>query len=639
VSLLHATNLAKSFGDFEVFSEISVEIQREARIALVGPNGAGKTTLLNVLIGESTPSVGEVYTMKGLRIGFLPQRPELLGDHTLWEEAIKAFAELERQEAQLHALAEKLATGDADALARYGDIEAEFEANGGYTYLQDIKTVLMGLGFSEADFGTSLSTFSGGQKTRAVLARLLLEAPDLLALDEPTNHLDIQAVEWLEDYLTTFPGGVISISHDRYFIDHYANLIWELEYGALEVYRGNYTHYIRQREERRERQQKEYEAQQAFVAKELDYIRRNIAGQNTRQAQGRRTRLERTLRDNGASGATAERDRMQLSLQVAHRGNEFVIKSKGLQVGYAGLPPVLRVPDLKLERGEIAALIGPNGVGKSTLIKTLLGLLTPHSGEVEVGDKVEVGYFAQAHETLDPNNSVIDEIQLARKMLPAEARHYLAKYLFRGDDVFRKVGSLSGGERGRVALAKLALGTANVLLLDEPTNHLDIPAQEVLEEMLNDYGGTVILISHDRYLVDALATQVWAAIPGDPTGELQLFKGSYSEYVQARQARIAQDAAAAKARDKAAAAAASKANGTTPSSKKHGLNPHQLQKRVAEVEAQIAALEAKQEAINTELTTASTTGNGARVLQLSTDYSRLEGELERTLAEWERLME
>ena len=632
MSLLTATNLAQSYGDYTVFSDINVEIPYQARIALVGPNGAGKTTLFYVLIGESNPSDGEVQTMRNLRIGFLPQRPELHGGHTLYDEVLSAFGDLREREEELTRIEEQLSQADNTLLERYGHLQEQFEADGGYTYTQRIKTVLEGLGFKESQFELDIALLSGGQKTRALLARLLLESPDLLMLDEPTNHLDVAAIEWLEGYLKEFKGAVLAISHDRYFIDNFANVVWELDFGRLDTYRANYTTYLIQREERRALSQKQFEAQQAFIAKEEEYIRRNIAGQNTRQAQGRRTRLDRMKRDNLFQAADQDHDKMRFQMNINHRGNEFVIQTKGVTVGYDG-KPLLEVGALKLGRGEIAALIGPNGVGKSTLIKTIIGQLPPLEGEMLVGDKIEVGYFAQAHEGLDSNNSVLDEIlNTAYQMTPPEARHYLARYLFRGDDVFRKVGALSGGERGRVALAKLALGTANLLLLDEPTNHLDIPSQEVLEEMLNSYGGTVILISHDRYLVDAIATQIWIARPpqdANNIGQVHVFEGGYAEYVQLREAQSGRKNASATPKS------TSKSPAKT-AEKKHGLNPFELKKRLETIEKQIEMLERRITELSVQIEIASTAGNARQIEKLGKDYTQAELDLQQMMEEWER---
>jgi ATP-binding cassette subfamily F protein 3 len=627
MSLLTAHNLGKSYGPDEIFSGVSIEIPRRARIALVGPNGAGKTTLLNLLIGNDLPSEGEIFRARGLRIGFLPQRPELRGSHTLYEEQLAAFDDVRAMEAELHRLSEALADPAQHdrALAAYGELQERFELAGGYTYEVRIRTVLNGLGFKPEEHHRPLARLSGGQKTRALLARLLLEAPDLLALDEPTNHLDIETVEWLEGYLNEFDGAVLVVSHDRYFMDAVASSIWELDFGTLETYRGTYSHYVRQREERHARRFKEYEAQQEFIAKEEDYIRRNIAGQNTRQAKGRLKRLERLKRDDLALRPRT-RSRMGLRMNAGGRSGDKVLMTQALMVGYPDAPePLFRAPDITLWRGEVAALIGPNGVGKSTFVKTAIGDLAPLSGEAKLGASVRIGYFAQAHESLNEKNSILDEIQTAKPMTLSEARSYLGQYLFSGDDVFRPVGSLSGGERGRVALAKLALSGANFLLLDEPTNHLDIESQEILQNVLADFEGTILMVSHDRYLIDALATQIWAAAPGS----LRVFAGTYREYLDAR---TREQSAAAEARQPAPAPAAKPA-----SARRHGLNPFQLQKRIGELEQQIEQLEAQLHTLSEQLASASAAGDAGRAHSLGEAYIRAEAERDAALEAWAEL--
>jgi ATP-binding cassette, subfamily F, member 3 len=626
MSLLTTHNLAKSYGSDDIFEDISVEIPHKARIALVGPNGAGKTTLLNILIGTDLPTEGTVAMAKGLRIGFLPQRPELHGDHTLWEEQIRAFDDLIRMEVELERLHEAMADGSAEAIEAYGHLQEQFELAGGYTYENRIKNVLQGVGFKPEQYHITLNKLSGGQKTRALLARLLLDSPDLLVLDEPTNHLDIDAVEWLENYLHDFPGAVLAVSHDRYFMDNFASTIWELEYGTLEAYRGNYTHYLQQRQERHERLLKEYEAQQEFIAKEEEYIRRNMAGQNTRQAKGRLKKLE-TMKKRGRVIARprGKRREMSLKMQAVIRSGDKVLMTEKLAVGYPdAAKPLFTVSDITLYRGETVALIGPNGAGKSTFLKTITEQLAPLSGEVRLGAGVQIGYFAQAHESLDPRKTIMDEIMTIKPMLPAEARNYLALFLFTGDEVFRTVDTLSGGERGRVALAKLALTGANLLLLDEPTNHLDIDSQEVLQSVMADFNGTIILVTHDRYLVDALATQIWTA----RAGEFSVFEGTYKEYLAERDK---QKSAAQKPVQRSEAPAKSQ--------KKNNLNPHQLKLRIAAVEDKIQELELKLESLLEDLNAASTSGNGAKVRDLNAAYSQTQTELESTMAEWETLVE
>ncbi|MDX2163538.1 MAG: ABC-F family ATP-binding cassette domain-containing protein [bacterium] len=636
MSILTASNLGKSFGADDIFSGVSVEIPHKARIALVGPNGAGKTTLLGLLLGMDTPTEGTVSRMKGLRIGFLPQRPELSGAHTLWDEVMSGFDRLRAMERDLTALEHAIAaetdpTRHTDLLDRYGELQETFADAGGYSYESRVRGVLQGLSFTPADYEKPLALLSGGQKTRALLGRLLLEAPDLLALDEPTNHLDIEAVEWLEGFLKEFPGAVLVVSHDRYFMDAVASTVWELDFGTLETYRGNYSRYAEQREARHERLLKEYESQQEFIAKEMDYIRRNIAGQNTRQAKGRRTRLERLLRDEAAR-RPLQRGAMHLRMGNTLRSGDEVLKTRGLAVGYPDAPqPLFHAPDITLRRGEVAALIGANGAGKSTFVKTAIGQLPPLAGEVKIGAAVSIGYFEQAHESLTPSHTLLEEVLAAKDMPISQARDLLAQFMFTGDDVYRTIDTLSGGERGRVALAKLALTGANLLLLDEPTNHLDIASQEILQHVLAQFDGTILLVSHDRYLIDALATQIWAVSPG----RLDVFKGPYAEWVAAR------DSARAAAESKARKADSTPSNGhdAAKSEKKHNLNPHQLQKRIAALEAQIPQLESALESVLTALNQATAAGDGGKVRALTEQYQQTEHELNETMREWERLID
>jgi ATP-binding cassette, subfamily F, member 3 len=636
MSLLTATNLAKSYGPDDIFEGISLEIPHKSRIALVGPNGAGKTSLLNLLVGHDTPNAGTISIAKGTRIGFLPQRPELAGTHTIWEEMLNAFTDLRRMESKLRDLEAKLSDPDQHeaVLSQYGDLQHRFELADGYTYENRIKQVLQGLGFKPDDYQRTLPKLSGGQRTRVLLGRLLLDAPELLVLDEPTNHLDIEAVEWLESFLKEFSGAVLAVSHDRYFMDEFATTVWELDFGTLEAYRGNYSHYTRQREERWERRQAEYETQQEFLAKEMEYIRRNIAGQNTRQAKGKLRRLE-TMKKRGKL-LTRPRTRQNLNLNMSSgmRSGDKVLMTHNVAVGYPDAPkPLFTVPDITLWRGEVAALIGPNGVGKSTFLKTMIGELAPLKGEARLGASVQLGYFAQAHELLNPKNSIIDEIMIAKPMTPAEARNFLGPFLFQGDDVFRPIETLSGGERGRVALAKLALSGANLLLLDEPTNHLDIDSQEVLQNVLAGFTGTILLVSHDRYLVDALATQIWAASPG----KLDVFEGTYKEYVAARNAGLTTTEASATNNAKIPVAA-STTNGSTSASKKKG-STYQLEKQIAAAEAKVHTLETRLGELTAAIDKASKEGNAALINKLGAEYADTEQALDTAMNEWAELAE
>ncbi len=634
MSILTAQRVGKSFGADDIFDDISVEIPYGARIALVGPNGAGKTTLLRLLIRAEEPSRGSVYPMKGLRIGYLEQRPELVGDRSLWDEMLTAFTALQRQEAELAELAHQMAdTRRSDAneiMERYGHLQETFELAGGYDYETRIKQVLQGLGFDADDYQKPLTILSGGQKTRALLARLLLESPDLLVLDEPTNHLDINAVEWLESFLNNWTGAVLVVSHDRYFMDHVVSTIWELDWGRIEVYSGNYSHYVRQREERHAAHWADYEAQQEVIAKEEDYIRRNIAGQNTRQAKGRLKRLDRLKRDELITRPHESRS-LNINLKTSIRSGDKVLMTKRLTIGYQDDQQALfTVPDLTLYRGEVAAVIGPNGVGKTTLVKTLLDQLRPLHGDSTLGAQVKIGYFAQAHELLNADNSILDELLSVKDIPISQARSYLAQFLFTGDDVFRSISTLSGGERGRVALAKLALGGSNFLMLDEPTNHLDIPAQEVLQAVLSEFQGTILLISHDRYLIDALATQIWSVQPGSMT----VFKGSYQEYIAVRDGKVLAATPTAAAKALARPTAAQKP--TKPAQPM--MSAREREKRTAAIEEQIHNLEIKLVQLSGDLGAASQAGQVNRVRELGETYAAAQAELDTKMNEWEALL-
>ena len=625
MSILTASDLAMHFGAQDVFSGVSLAVARGDRVALVGANGAGKTTLLRILAGLEVPSQGEVHTARGLRLGYLPQRPEFTGEARLYDEMLGVFGDLLAQQEELRRLEAAMAdpARHDDALARYGELQARFEAAGGYEYEHRIRHTLLSLGFREADFGEPLARLSGGQRTRALLAKLILSAPDLLLLDEPTNHLDMSAIEWLEETLSSWPGSVIVVAHDRRFLDVVVNRVWELAFGRLEEYPGNYSKYVELRAERRARRLAEYQAQQEEIARKEEFIRRNIAGQRSREAKGRLKRLERLER----LEHPPEERKLHLALQAGERAGETVIRTRNLVVGYddeaaGGERRLFSSPDLCLRRGERAALLGPNGSGKTTFLRTLLGEIPPLEGESHLGYNVRVGYFAQTQEGLTPDRTVLDEVLATKDLLLGEARKYLARFLFTGDDVFKPIRLLSGGERARVALAKLTLQGANLLLLDEPTNHLDIPAQEALQAVLEAYGGTILFVTHDRWLVDALATQVWV-VEGD---RLQVYSGGYREYLEAR----AQAAASKAARPKAAPAR------EQPSAEERAAARERARaaKAAAALEEEIAALEGRLSALEAEIGQASLKQDLEKLRTLGAEYAAVNAELERRLEEW-----
>jgi ATP-binding cassette subfamily F protein 3 len=661
MSLLSASDLSKSIGPLDIFAGISLDIPHQARIGLVGPNGIGKTSLLRVLAGEDLPTTGRVRRARDLRIGYLPQESDLSASHSLMVECLAAFESLQEIEAELGRLERAMADPQQAeaALARYGPLQERFDHQGGYTYHSRIRQVLGGLGFDERDHHRPINQLSGGQRTRALLARLLLSDPDLLVLDEPTNHLDIAAVEWLEGFLRDWGGAAVLVSHDRYFLDRVATNIWEMGPLGFEVYRGDYSAYTAQRQVRWENRRQVFESEVARLEKELDYVRRNIAGQGTLQAKGKLRRLSRQIQAIEQLGPQALQGKswgqlaadleiatspmgvdeagrrlkslhlpselpihLKLKLRSAGRSGDLVLRTSELAVGYLDdQRPLFEAPDLLLRRGECAAVIGPNGAGKTTFLKTLLAQIPPWRGDVILGASLHVGYFAQAHSELVPGNNLVEEIQsVAPHMGMAETRAYLGRFQFSGDDAFKQVEVLSGGERGRLALAKLALSDANLLLLDEPTNHLDIPSQETLQSVLADYPGTVLLVSHDRYLIDALADHIWEIDARG--GALQVFQGTYSQY--RAQAQSEEEGTGEKTDFRSAARRPDR-----PA--KRSADP----RRIQELESTIARLEQEQAALGRQLETPPS--NPEEVVRLGEAYVQLKEELDRLLSEWGKL--
>jgi ATP-binding cassette subfamily F protein 3 len=529
MALIATEDLWHRYGAEVIFEKVSVGVQRGDRIGLVGLNGSGKSTLLRILAGLQEPTGGRVLRARSVRVGYLPQEPLLESTATLFEEMLSAFERLREQEHTLHQLEQMLSCGNpsAELLQRYDELLEEFRQGGGYEYRHRIHQVLKGMGFS--DEHQPIAQLSGGQRARAALAKVLLEEPDVLLLDEPTNHLDIEALEWLEEYLSHWKGAFIIVSHDRYFLDKLVNKIWELEFGRLYEYPGNYSRYRALRAERLERQWKLYEEQQEFIKRSEEFIRRNIAGGDFRasQAQARQKMLEKLER----IPKPIVPKRMHLWMDVKSPSGERVLRAKDLVIGYPGVP-LVRCKNLSVQRGERVALLGPNGSGKSTLLRTIAGELMPLEGTLELGEGVEIAYFRQSQMELDdPDKTVLDVMISNGKMTISEARDFLGKFLFSGDEVFKKLSELSGGERSRLALAQLARLGGNLLLLDEPTNHLDIDSREVLQEALGEYRGTLILASHDRALIQAIATQIWEI----HEGELRVYAGNYERYRAQRQ--------------------------------------------------------------------------------------------------------
>jgi ATP-binding cassette, subfamily F, member 3 len=571
MSILKAENLGLSFGDFDLFRGVSLTIPDGRKIGLIGPNGAGKTSLLLILAGLSQPTTGRVHLARGRRLGYLRQEAmETFAnrDNTVYAEMLAVFSDLIALQERLHTMEERMAVEFTDKLLEeYGELQERFANSGGYDLDTRIQQTLQGLGLGKEAWEKPLAQLSGGQKTRALLARLLLEKPDLLMLDEPTNHLDVEAVEWLERTLHAWEGAVLIVSHDRYFLDNVVDVIWELAPGGIETYPGNYSAYLLQREERWEYYERVFTEEKARLEKEVDFIQRNWVRASTHaRALGLLRRLSRDLALVEAYGVMAFRSgkkwsefglsverpldplealrrvkslelsngggparrppRLRPRLASSGRSGEIVLRAGSAKVGYPG-HPLFTIQDVELRRGERVALLGANGTGKTTFLKTMLGEIETLEGEVRLGASLKIGYLAQAHDSLTGDHSVLDELLSRKALQNGEARSYLAGFLFQGDDVFKPLGALSGGERARLALAILSLDGANLLILDEPTNHLDIPAQEGLQEVLENFPGTVLLVSHDRYLIDRLATQIWEL----RERRLEVFQGGYREWV------------------------------------------------------------------------------------------------------------
>jgi len=624
MSLITAQDLSKSYGAQDVLTDISFAIPKKARIALVGKNGIGKTTLLRLITDAEKPDIGRIHRSKKLQIGYLPQEASYSRSKrqdlqlSLWQSSLEAFKDLVVQEAELENLASMMVDSDPTGtiLEKYGRLQEAFEEAGGYTYTYRVRKVLNGLGFSPHEYDKSLIDFSGGEKTRAFFARLLLDDPELLVLDEPTNHLDIRAIEWLEKWLREWDGAVIIVSHDRYFLDKTVSAIWELSVGGLENYRGNYSDYLEQHEHRWEYRKSQFEAQQEFIQKEEEYIRRNIAGQNTRQAQGRRKRLRRLLRDQKLERPIDDKT-IRFDFGKTKRSGNIILETESLGIGHPSEQVTLfNMPDLVLNRGERVILMGPNGSGKTTFLKTILGEISPGEGILKMGASLKIGYFAQAHEDLNPEWSVLEEVTRTSTLKEAEARNFLGAFLFSGDDVFKTIDALSGGERGRLAIVKLILQGANLLLLDEPSNHLDIPSQEILQSALSQFPETILMVSHDRYLIDRLATQLWVIDPLEKS--LAVFKGGYTEYADAKRAPV-----------------------STRKAKKVRKPKASIQKQVNTpkinldaIEEKVAALELQLKEITTELM--ESRGDHERIRELSETYAAVEQDLQQHLGVWER---
>jgi ATP-binding cassette subfamily F protein 3 len=656
-----AHNLVKTYAGETVFRGVGFEVQERDRVALVGANGTGKTTLLRIIAGIEKPDAGGVSFTSGTRLGYLPQEVTFPPGVTLRQHVLSAFRALKELEKRLEALQERISSAPSGTdlsgpLGEHDRLQHEYEVGGGYTYQSRLREVLAGLGIEEERLDQPLETFSGGQRTRVALAELLLSGRDLLLLDEPTNHLDLEATEWLEEFLSSAPQAIVITSHDRWFLDKVAKRVWELSYGKLERFTGNYSQFAAQRAERLERQRKEFVAQQRHIEKTEAFIDRYRAGQRARQARGRQKLLDRLERVERPLDAGA----MALAIKSTLRSGETVLATESLAVAtntgrpepvrvQPGMPVVreavaraggtpdagsvlFRADDLELRRGDRAAVVGPNGAGKTSFLRVVTGELAPAAGRLYLGYGVQLAYYAQAHEQLTAGKTVLDEVLSAKSMGEAEARTYLGRFLFSGDDVFKSVGSLSGGERSRLALAKLALGNANFLVLDEPTNHLDIYSREALEEVLREFNGTILFVSHDRFLIDALATQMWSL----ESGRLTARKQTGREFEAER--RASKEAARAAAEQRKVTASAPAVESATET-RTRTREAAKRKARLETLEAHIATATAELHVVTAELEAASAAGDRLRIADLGRQHEARTAALHALEYEWVRLQD
>ena len=528
MTVLSVQALAKRFGERLVFSDVSFRLAHGDRVGLVGPNGVGKTTLLRVAAGFDSSDAGNVALARGTRIGFVEQEVLTEATGTVEEHARGAAAHLRELEAEMHELEPRLGSADQELLERYSEVQHQFEHAGGYDFEATVGRVLGGLGL-DALRDREVATLSGGERTRLGLARLLLDDPDLLLLDEPTNHLDVAALEWLERFLIEQDDTLLVSSHDRWFLDRVTSLTLSFEKGTVVEYRGGYSSYARQRAEREAATEKAAARQAIEIERTEEFIRRYGAGQRSKEARGRGKKLARVERIEAPERAPQH----GWKLEAAHLAGDTVVQTTPLAIGY-GSPPLVRTGMLRVGRDARIAVVGPNGAGKTTLVRTLVGDLAAIEGYVQSAPTARVAFLAQAQQELTGDDTVLDAMKLAAGMTDAEARDHLARFLFRGEEVFKSVGVLSGGERSRLALARLAARHANLLVLDEPTNHLDLLAREQLETVLQAFEGALLFVSHDRYFIDKLATEIWP-IEADV---LKRFEGNWSALQRLRASNI-----------------------------------------------------------------------------------------------------
>lgn len=631
---IQVRDLAKSFGIHTIFQNVSFFIGAGDKIGLVGRNGVGKTTLVNCIVGNCEYDIGTIKIDRSVNIGYVQQSAQL-AEGTLWEAFLSSCPEILAMRRKIQELEQDISATDeeqrlADLLKEHSDLIAKYEHADGYGYEQRIKKVSYGLGFYEADWQKSVDNFSGGQKTRIILASALVREPDVLILDEPTNHLDISMVEWLESFLRDYKGGVLLISHDRYFLDKVTNKILELENQKLSSFKGNYSSYHEQKELLHKSAVLAYEKQQEHIEKTEEYIRRYKAGIKSKQARGRQSQLNRLERlDIPYSGKS-----LHLKLPPATMSGEKVLVLDEMSLGYSKENVLVERASLLIRRQEKVAIVGKNGVGKTTLLKTILQELNPLQGRVSLGSRVKVGYFAQQHDNLNVANTLIDELMSEYGFSEEVARNYLGSILFTGDSVWQKIGSLSGGEQARLALLKLVLSGANFLVLDEPTNHLDIVAREVVEDLLLTFDGTLLVVSHDRYFLNKIANRIWDIENKTITD----YMGTFAFYQEKKVPLI-----------EAVLASTSFPSGTERSNsvsvvknnipvRKRNLSVADLQKKLDSTELSIREQEALLKILEQKLSDPASHADLELSKELAAEHLALENKLSKLLLDWEQIM-
>lgn len=638
--LLQANQVARHFGGDTLFENIQMEIQDNSRIALVGRNGAGKSTLLKIIAGIDPADEGTISKIKNLSMGYLDQHTGLNSAQTIWNEMLTAFEALRKVEKRLHHLEEQLGNPDimedSDAydrvLKEYDQLQHDFNEQNGYGYEAEIKAVLNGFRFDETFYDRDIASLSGGQKTRLALAKLLLEKPQLLILDEPTNHLDIETLAWLENYLQNYRGAILIVSHDRYFLDKIVNEIYDLSRRKITRYKGNYSRYLVLKEEQLLSDQKAFEKQQTEINKLEDFVARNLArASTTKRAQSRRKQLEKMDRLDKPLG---DEKSARFLFSIEKQSGNIVLQAEDVAIGYD--ETVLCSPvNLDIRKQEAIALVGPNGIGKSTLLKSLIKELPLLNGEVNLGTNVSIGYYDQEQANLRSNKTVLQELWDEHPTTPEkDIRSILGSFLFSGEDVEKTVPQLSGGEKARVALAKLAMNKENFLILDEPTNHLDIDSKEVLENALIDYEGTILFVSHDRYFINRIATKV---VELSENGS-KLYLGDYDYYVEKKkeEEEIAQLKLAEEAKKNPETA-------SIPSSSKNAFYQSKEEQRkirsitrvIDDIEAQLAIIEDKTTAVQENMSSPEHINDPGKLMDLQRELTALEAEQESLLEKWE----